>query len=280
MAKQPHTEFLTLPTPAKYRKIAHEPAAIEALFVDLLLEAHDRPPQQIILDLDATDDPLHGHQEGRLSDAKCNTPRRFDIGKVVQDLKECCHAILFASVGGRKRPDRRFAGRGAVDGGHCPSARSGESHQAVEQQRVEYSGIFGKEAADALIDQEYYCSFEAAILRAYWGKELLRAEQQRRICDVPVNWDLPVHTAWDIGVVDAMAIFKSTPTTSTSWTTTRATAWAPATIATGSTLEAITAPTGCPTTRRFAMLERQALARGLRRSSRWAASPSLPPSRR
>src|SRR5580704_6546913 len=62
------------------------------------------------------------------SDAKCNTPRRFDIGKVVQDLKECCHAILFASVGGRKRPDRRFAGRGAVDGGPCPGARSGESY--------------------------------------------------------------------------------------------------------------------------------------------------------
>src|ERR1700722_15607469 len=62
------------------------------------------------------------------SDAKCNPPRRFDIGKVVQDLKECCHAILFASVGGRKRPDRRFAGRGAVDGGNCPDARSGESH--------------------------------------------------------------------------------------------------------------------------------------------------------
>jgi helix-turn-helix protein len=36
------------------------------------------------------------------SGAKCNTPRRFDIGKVVQDLKECCHAILFASVGGRR----------------------------------------------------------------------------------------------------------------------------------------------------------------------------------
>ena len=46
-------------------KISHEPAAIEALFVDLFLEAHARPPRQIILDLDATDDPLHGHQEGR-----------------------------------------------------------------------------------------------------------------------------------------------------------------------------------------------------------------------
>jgi hypothetical protein len=42
------------------------------------------------------------------------------------------------------------------------------SEAAVEQQRLEYTGIFGKEAADALIDQEYYCSFEAAILGAYW----------------------------------------------------------------------------------------------------------------
>jgi hypothetical protein len=44
--------------------------------------------------------------------------------------------------------------------------------------RVEYTGIFGKEAADALIDQEYYCSFEAAILGAYWGKEMLLAEHE------------------------------------------------------------------------------------------------------
>ena len=72
------------------------------------------------------------------------------------------------------------------------------SEEAVEQQRVEYTGIFGKEAADALIDQEYYCSFEAAILGAYWGKEILLAEQQGRICDVPINTDLPVQTAWDI----------------------------------------------------------------------------------
>ena len=61
--------------------------------------------------------------------------------------------------------------------------------------------------ADALIDQEYYCSFEAAILGAYWGKEMLLAEQQGRICDVPINRDLPVQTAWDIGVDDAMAIW-------------------------------------------------------------------------
>ena len=56
---------LSRDTPTKYCKIAHEPAAIEALFVDLFLEAHAKPPREIILDLDATDDPLHGHQEGR-----------------------------------------------------------------------------------------------------------------------------------------------------------------------------------------------------------------------
>jgi Transposase DDE domain group 1 len=51
--------------PRRYHKIGHDPAAIEGLFVALFLEAHTAPPDQIILDLDATDDPLHGHQEGR-----------------------------------------------------------------------------------------------------------------------------------------------------------------------------------------------------------------------
>ena len=49
----------------RYRRIAHDGAAIEALFVDLFLDAHERAPKEIVLDLDATDDPLHGHQEGR-----------------------------------------------------------------------------------------------------------------------------------------------------------------------------------------------------------------------
>jgi hypothetical protein len=51
--------------PSCYHKIDHDGAAIEGLFIDLFLEAHKTPPGEIILDLDATDDPLHGHQEGR-----------------------------------------------------------------------------------------------------------------------------------------------------------------------------------------------------------------------
>ena len=49
----------------RYRKIAHDPEAIEHLFVDLFLDAHAKAPARITLDLDATDDPIHGRQEGR-----------------------------------------------------------------------------------------------------------------------------------------------------------------------------------------------------------------------
>jgi hypothetical protein len=56
---------LSRPAPTRYHKISHDAAMMEGLLVDLFLEAHRSPPKQIVLDLDATDDPLHGHQEGR-----------------------------------------------------------------------------------------------------------------------------------------------------------------------------------------------------------------------
>ena len=52
-------------SPSRYHKIGHDDAAIERLFLDLFLEAHRTTPREIVLDLDATDDPLHGRQEGR-----------------------------------------------------------------------------------------------------------------------------------------------------------------------------------------------------------------------
>jgi len=50
---------------ARYKKIVARPEDIERLFVDVFLDAHAAPPEEIVLDLDATDDPLHGAQEGR-----------------------------------------------------------------------------------------------------------------------------------------------------------------------------------------------------------------------
>jgi Transposase DDE domain group 1 len=96
---------LSRPLPTRYHKISHDGAAIEALFVDLFLAAHERPPKEIILDLDATDDPLHGHQEGRFFhgyyDCYCYLP-----------LYVFCGRHLLAA---KLRPSNLDASAGAVE---------------------------------------------------------------------------------------------------------------------------------------------------------------------
>ena len=71
--------------PTRYARIAADTAAIENLFVDLFLDAHTEPPEEIILDLDATDDPLHGEQEGRFFhgyyDGYCYLPLYIFCGR-------------------------------------------------------------------------------------------------------------------------------------------------------------------------------------------------------
>jgi hypothetical protein len=49
----------------RYKKIVLDHGAVDRLLVQVFLEAHQEAPQEIMLDLDATDDPLHGKQEGR-----------------------------------------------------------------------------------------------------------------------------------------------------------------------------------------------------------------------
>ena len=56
-------------------------------------------------------------------------------------------------------------------------------------------------------EQEFECSFEAAITGAYYGREMAEAERAGRICNVPYDPALPVHTAWDLGIGDATAVW-------------------------------------------------------------------------
>jgi hypothetical protein len=53
------------PAAERYNKISYSAEALDTLLVDLFLEAHPRAPREIVLDLDATDTPLHGRQEAR-----------------------------------------------------------------------------------------------------------------------------------------------------------------------------------------------------------------------
>jgi Transposase DDE domain group 1 len=70
---------------SRYKKIAYDPQSIDRLLVQLFLEAYPKPPEEIWLDLDATDDPLHGNQEGRFFhgyyDAYCYLPLYIFAGQ-------------------------------------------------------------------------------------------------------------------------------------------------------------------------------------------------------
>lgn len=93
----------------RYHRIGHDAEALEHLFVTLFLEAHDEPPKQIILDLDATDDPVHGHQEGRFFHGYykcyCYLPLYIFCGRHLLCAK-LRRANIDASAGARQEVER------------------------------------------------------------------------------------------------------------------------------------------------------------------------------
>lgn len=56
-------------------------------------------------------------------------------------------------------------------------------------------------------EQEIECNFNAAVVGAYFGKEIVEAERRGRITAVGVDPELPVHTSWDLGIGDSTAIW-------------------------------------------------------------------------
>jgi hypothetical protein len=97
----------------------------------------------------------------------------------------------------RAQPDEWFVEVSTVDDTKIIS------EETIEKQRLDYHALYGEDAGDALIEQEYRCSFDAAILGAYYGKEMMLAERDGRIRLIEADPDFPVHTAWDLGVDDA-----------------------------------------------------------------------------
>ena len=63
--ESPGTDSGHCQRPERYKKIVLDHEAVDRLLVDVFLRAHGEAPEEIILDLDATDDPVHGQQEGR-----------------------------------------------------------------------------------------------------------------------------------------------------------------------------------------------------------------------
>jgi len=69
----------------------------------------------------------------------------------------------------------------------------------IEEALAEYQSLYGLDFGEALFNQEYLCDFTGAMVGAYWGAEITRAEREGRICEFDIDWEHPVHTAWDLG---------------------------------------------------------------------------------
>jgi phage terminase large subunit len=79
--------------------------------------------------------------------------------------------------------------------------------EQLERIREELIGTYGREHGGALFEQEYECSFEAAVIGAYYGRLMADAERDGRITGVSYDPMSPVWTAWDLGVGDPTAIW-------------------------------------------------------------------------
>ena len=167
--------------PTQYHKISHDAAAIEGLFVELFLDAHRRAPEQIVLDLDATDDPIHGHQEGRFFhgyyDCFCYLPLYIFCGRHLLAAK-LRRSNIDASAGAveeiarivtqirRRWPRVRILLRGD----------SGFAREALmawcEANRVDY--LFGLARNDRLVEAIRTELAEAAVESTMTGKPARR----------------------------------------------------------------------------------------------------------
>jgi hypothetical protein len=88
---------------------------------------------------------------------------------------------------------------------HSTGALSAEQ---IEESLAEYVALYGEDMGRAQFEQEYLCSFNAAILGAFYGREMSAVRSEGRIvADLEAIEDLPVHRAWDIGVRDDTSIW-------------------------------------------------------------------------
>lgn len=78
---------------------------------------------------------------------------------------------------------------------------------SLEMERQSLIAEYGPEFGQAIFDQEYMCSFEAAVMGSYYASWIASVKAEGRICNVPVEADLPVHFAFDLGRTDDTSIW-------------------------------------------------------------------------
>lgn len=114
------------------------------------------------------------------------TPRGRNHAKAMYDMAQ--------------KSDRWFAEISTI---HDTGALSPEQ---LAETIAEYTALYGEDLGRAQYEQEYECSFNAAILGAFYAREMLAVRNEERIAPIEAS-DEPVHTVWDLGVRDSTAIW-------------------------------------------------------------------------
>jgi hypothetical protein len=156
----------------RYHKIGYVPEAIDRLLVDLFLEAHAEAPKRIVLDLDATDIPVHGHQ-----------PERFFHGY----YDGYCYLPLYIFCGdhllcARLRPANQDAAAGAV----------GDVQRIVEQVRQRWPEVEIVLRADSGFCREELMAW-CECNRAGYVLGLARNPRLRALIDAPMEEAKALH---------------------------------------------------------------------------------------
>jgi len=119
------------------------------------------------------------------------TPRGRNHAKALYDMAKADMA----------RGGRWFAELSSI---HATGAMSA---QQLEESLAEYIALYGEDLGRAQFEQEYECSFNAAILGAFYAREMVSVRKEGRIAEIDAIPDRPVHRAWDIGVRDDTSIW-------------------------------------------------------------------------
>jgi phage terminase large subunit len=78
--------------------------------------------------------------------------------------------------------------------------------EQLESALEEYKALYGEDVGNAQFQQEYLCSWNAAILGAFYALEMAQVRNEERVCEISAI-NAPVHRAWDLGVRDDTAIW-------------------------------------------------------------------------
>jgi phage terminase large subunit len=85
------------------------------------------------------------------------------------------------------------------------------SNEALAEALTEYIALYGADVGRAQFEQEYMCSFNAAILGAFYALEMAAVRAEGRILEVEPTAGEPVHCAWDLGVRDDTSVWWFQP---------------------------------------------------------------------